>query len=312
MVEFNYVRDSSVSETVSVAAILVKYLEMMQSAPSTLDVIVFPEMTFNGMQTAVEIPKPTDRISPCNDASFPDESLVKQISCSAKNHQRYVVVNMVTKVACPDSDMIANNDPRNCSDRADGMSYYNTNVVFDRSGTLISHYRKYNLFGESVDKPFKPAAVWFDTDFGVRFGHFICFDLMFRSPALDLVRYEGITDIIFPTMWFSELPFLTAVQAQQHWAYTNNVNLLAAGANNPGFGSTGTGIYAGKRGSLASVMQGSADSKLYTATVPKIGLGDDVAITQNAIHYTKEEMAPLTLKRDQLDRYSIRFRKISS
>lgn len=281
----------------------------MRNAPSTLDIIVFPEMTLNGMETAVEIPEPTAEVTPCDNSSFPAENLVKQISCAAKSFRRYVVVNMVTKVACPDADMIANKDPRNCSVRTDGLSYYNTNVAFNRNGTLISRYRKYNLFGESVDKPFKPATVWFETDFGVRFGHFICFDLMFREPALNLVRNENVTDIIFPTMWFSELPFLTAVQAQQHWAYSNNVNLLAAGANNPGFGSTGTGIFAGRKGSLTSVMEGSADSKLYTATVPKRGLGDNITIVQNAVRYTKEKMAPLKLKRDQLDRYSIRFCK---
>lgn len=49
----------------------------------------------------------------------------------------------------------------------------------------------------------------FDTDFNVTFGHFICFDLLFKTPATDLVLDHGIENIIFPTMWYSELPFLT-------------------------------------------------------------------------------------------------------
>lgn len=63
---------------------------------------------------------------------------------------------------------------------------------------------------------------------------------------------QGVRDIIFPSHWFSELPFLTALQAQQAWAYANNVNLLAAGGSNPSVGSTGSGIYHGTHGLLAA------------------------------------------------------------
>lgn len=203
----------------------------MDSAPSTLDIIAFPESTLvYSILTAPEIPEPEEKISPCDLDNY--DEVLKKISCSAKHHQRYVVINLSTKIKCPDADMIAQNDPRNCS-RSDGHSYYNTNVVFDRNGVVISRYRKFNLFGESVDKPHKPTMVTFDTDFGVTFGTFVCFDLMFRRPALELIRTDKVTDIIFTTMWFSELPFLTAVQVQLNWAYSNNANLIAAGANNP-------------------------------------------------------------------------------
>lgn len=309
VVEFNYVRGEDVNAVDALSSILAEYLAIMNDAPSTLDIIVFPEMTLNGMETAVEIPETSENVAPCDDESFPVDNLVKQISCSAKRFYRYVVVNMVTKAKCPDAEMIANGDSRSCADRADGFSYYNTNVVFSRNGTLISRYRKFNLFGEKVDKPAKPAMVVFDTDFGVKFGHFICFDLMFRFPALELVHNLGVTDVIFPTMWFSELPFLTAVQVQQNWAYSNNVNLLAAGANNPSYGSTGTGIYAARKGSLISVMEGAGSSMLYTATVPKRGLGDSIQITQNSVKYSILQMKDLKLKRDQLDRYHIKFRE---
>lgn len=311
VVEFNYERDPNVNPVERYAASLAQYLEIMTKAPATLDIIVFPEMTLNGMETAVRLPETKYKVSPCDDANYTKDSLLKLLSCSAKTYQRYVVVDIVTKAFCPDEDMIANADPRKCTDRKDGMSYYNTNVVFDRNGTLISRYRKFNLFGEDVDKPFKASMVSFETDFGVKFGHFICFDLMFRYPALELVRSHNVTDIVFTTMWFSELPFLSAVQVQQNWAYTNNVNMLAAGANNPSFGSTGTGIYAGRKGSLISVMEGTAKINLYTAIVPKRGLGDNIQITQNSIRRSKAEVAQLKLKRDQLERYSIKFCKLT-
>ena len=49
----------------------------------------------------------------------------------------------------------------------------------------------------------------FQTDFGVKFGIFTCFDIIFEQPAVTLVKNMGVTDIVFPTAWFSELPFLS-------------------------------------------------------------------------------------------------------
>lgn len=309
VVEFNYERNSAISEDDRTKANVEQYLKIIEEAPEGLDIIVFPEMTLNNMETAVETPEPKDNVVVCD--SYPVGNIVRQISCAAKNFNHYVVVNMVTKAKCPDDDMVVNEDPRDCKNREDGFSYYNTNIVFARNGSLISRYRKFNLFGEEVDKPIKPSLITFDTDFGVKFGHFVCFDMMFRSPALELVRTQNVTDIIFPTMWFSELPFLTGVQVQQNWAYSNKVNLLAAGANNPERGSTGTGIYAGQYGSLISVMEGKAKTTLYTAVVPKRTTVDPV-VTQNQVKYNKYDMQPLTLKRDQLDKYEIRFREFAS
>jgi len=71
-------------------------------------------------------------------------------------------------------------------------------------------YRKYNLFGEiGTSITDEPELAVFDTDFGVRFGMFICFDLMFERPAQQLIKQLQVTDIVFSTAWFSELPFLT-------------------------------------------------------------------------------------------------------
>ena len=71
---------------------------------------------------------------------------------------------------------------------------------------------------------------------------------------------SGVQHILYPSMWFSDLPFLTckkktlkfhilfvlryfanvfffkATQIQQSWAYDNNVNLLSAVASNPNVG----------------------------------------------------------------------------
>ena len=53
--------------------------------------------------------------------------------------------------------------------------------------TLYFRYRKYNLYGQSYRM--QPGSVeysYFDADFGVRFGTFICFDIMFEDPPVVL------------------------------------------------------------------------------------------------------------------------------
>lgn len=54
-----------------------------------------------------------------------------------------------------------------------------------------------------------PEFVTFETDFDVKFGTFVCFDILFKTPAIDLVRKYGVKDFVYPTAWFSELPFIT-------------------------------------------------------------------------------------------------------
>jgi predicted amidohydrolase len=66
------------------------------------------------------------------------------------------------------------------------------------------------LFGEEGFSTTPEAEISIlDTDFGVKFGIFTCFDIIFEKPAVELVKEWGVTDIVFPTAWFSELPFLT-------------------------------------------------------------------------------------------------------
>lgn len=62
---------------------------------------------------------------------------------------------------------------------------------------------------------------------------------------------------------------MTAVQTQASWAYSLDVNFLAAGYNNPGGGSAGSGIYAGKEGPLVITMPNTSTIELLMATVPK-------------------------------------------
>ncbi|XP_045503429.1 vanin-like protein 1 isoform X1 [Colias croceus] len=236
-----------------------------EAAEQNADIVVFPELTLNLGSRQAEVPiygKLKEYPVPALHADLYDSVLVS-ISSAARNNSIYVVINIQEKMDCADAP------GENCPEKK--LYHFNTNVVFDRNGAIIDRYRKINLFGEYSRTPaLKPELGIFTTDFGVTFGHFICFDLLFQVPAVQVVQKYNITDVIFPTMWFSELPYLTAVQIQEGYAHAMNVNFLAAGANNVRIGSAGSGIYSGKAGALVSIMPGLPTTRLLVAKVPKV------------------------------------------
>ncbi|XP_011189692.1 vanin-like protein 1 [Zeugodacus cucurbitae] len=229
-----------------------------------LDILVFPEFVLNDYTSRTFVPDPALQIAPCEIPNY--SNFLADLSCAARSRQLYLVINLMEKVFCAnDTTTVGHCD-------ASGLNTYNTNVVFDRQGRIVSRYRKTHLYRfEWYDATVLPQVehATFTTDFGVTFGHFICFDMLFWDPAEVLVKERGITDIIYPTYWFSELPFLTAVQLQEGWAFANDVNLLAAGASHPSEQNTGSGIYAGRLGHLAAVIYEEPNTQLLTASVPK-------------------------------------------
>ena len=61
---------------------------------------------------------------------------LKSISCAAKANEIYVVINIAEKVPCESAEC-----------RNDKVLYYNTNVVFDRTGKVIAKcVHVYKLF----------------------------------------------------------------------------------------------------------------------------------------------------------------------
>ncbi|XP_017064077.1 vanin-like protein 1 [Drosophila eugracilis] len=243
------------------------YVEIINSEnASATDIIVFPESTLNSAGSTTFVPNPVDKINPClSDPNFTlYEEFLVTLSCAARNASKYIVINLTEKQKCEDVP----EDTRPCA--SNGLNVFNTNVVFDREGVVVSRYRKVHLYGEAKNNTYMPELSTFETDFGVTFGHFICFDILFYTPAHQLIEEQGITDFVYPAMWFSQLPFLTAVQIQQGWAYVNDVNLLASGASRPSIGNSGSGIYHGRSGTLVSVMsQDSGQRTIYVAQVPK-------------------------------------------
>ncbi|XP_055597095.1 vanin-like protein 1 [Uranotaenia lowii] len=295
VVEFDYTDKEDLPPANYTAQAIQRYASIINSVEADpVDILVFPEYGLSSSEMASFVPDPRDRIAPCNLLHY--EPVVRDMSCLARHRRKYLVVNLVEKARCPEPF-----DDRPCP--SDELYRFNTNVVFDRHGTVIGKYRKFNLYDEGgLNITAIPEIVSFETDFGVTFGTFTCYDLIFEEPAIQMVR-NGVTDFIFTSMWFSQLPFLTAVQIQQAWAYANNVNLLASGASQPDLGSTGTGIYAGRRGRIVSVMNHKAEEKLYVARVPKRDRFGLPLEQQPKIQFTPSEMDDLKLKRDAIDIY---------
>ncbi|XP_012234830.1 vanin-like protein 1 isoform X2 [Linepithema humile] len=245
----------------------VKHIET--ASKQNADIIVFPEVGLTTVHfpereemqnwTTI-IPSIEDNYTSCIQDTIEVSETLKKISCAARQNEIYVVINIAEKLPCTE-------DP--CP--KDKVFYYNTNVVFDRTGKIIARYRKANLFLEpQFNVTAIPEVVTFDTDFGVKFGTFICFDILFYKPALQLTRAYEVTDIVFPTAWFSEAPFLTAVQTQAGWSFAENVNLLASGYNRPAFGNTGSGIYLGRKGVGKAILPFTKHEEMLIYEVPKI------------------------------------------
>ncbi|KRT84611.1 hypothetical protein AMK59_2733, partial [Oryctes borbonicus] len=264
VVEYYPVQNFSASDAERAVENVKNYGDLIDGLQS-LDIIVFPEWTITqGVSSAreklagisVKVPDNSEEATPCGNEAYPQ--FFQDLSCLAQTHAAYLVANLLEKESCNSSG---------CA--SDGWNFYNTNVVFDRKGRIILRYRKFNPFGEAEMNITKEAeTATFTTDFDVTFGTFICFDILFEKPALELVR-NGVKHIAFPTMWFSELPFLTALQSQEMFAIENDVVFLAAGANSETRGSGGSGIYQGSLGAVKYDIVSNDGNRVIVADVLK-------------------------------------------
>ncbi|XP_039281527.1 vanin-like protein 1 isoform X1 [Nilaparvata lugens] len=293
-----------------------------RAAKENADIIVFPECGLTTLNIPVKregiteyttfIPNPVEKRTPCTDNDTGLAEHLRVLSCAAKNNKMYVAVNMDEKITC-ESDM------QGCP--KDHLIFFNTNIVFDRNGTIIAKYRKFNLFKEpEFNSTIFPIYAVFKTDFGATFGMFICFDILFAQPAEVIVSKYKVTDILYSTAWFSELPFLTAVQTQAGYSYSMNVNLLASGYNRPDLYSGGSGIYAGEDGPVVTTMPAFRTTRLLVGELTIYGTGRKRPVCEYAdscplskgkvidIHFndTHDKEGMLFLK-DDLSKYSTEF-----
>jgi pantetheine hydrolase len=131
------------------------------SRTQAVDILVFPEY---GLTTLVE--NPAEYAVEITDDN--NNQIITELVAMAKERQMYLVVNLLEMVKEPNKE----------------TAYYNTNLVFGRNGTIIAKYRKINLYKEPNLTPGDAnQRVTFRTDFGVTFGVFTCFDILFANPS---------------------------------------------------------------------------------------------------------------------------------
>lgn len=202
------------------------------SAKHGVQVLVFPE--FGLTPVAMEkrsdlypyievIPSVSDNVTPCNDASFSDRPILQRMSCAAKKHKQLILVNMIDKVDCS----VATD--ANCP--SDGHYQYNTDVIFNEHGKLDAKYHKSHEV-KSLQKSYDVAPtteVSYKSSFGVEFGLFICFDIMFDDPP-KVLRSRGIEHFLYAVEQH-EIGEKTIIEG---WSRNNNATVLSANLGSGG------------------------------------------------------------------------------
>lgn len=102
-----------------------------------VDILVFPEFALNSISAPIEVPNAKDLIRPCGQRKYSD--VMETLSCSANRARKYVVINVTMKLNCSDEGTKSvPADETNVSCPNWGYHMYNTAVVFDRNGIVIS------------------------------------------------------------------------------------------------------------------------------------------------------------------------------
>ena len=206
---------------------------------------MFPEYGITGFDQSREsmvpfledIPEPSNLWNPCNDpAAYPDTKVLRRLSCMAKDHRIYIIANMGDIKYCDTKG--DNSCPK------DGRYQFNTNVVFDSKGTLISRYHKRNMYDETplFDPSPTPEYSIFETPFGT-FGHIVCFDILNYYPTQVLLDEKGIQNLIVTSAWNVFYPFVLPIQMYSGLAKRNNINVIAANIRSFDYVMASSGIF---------------------------------------------------------------------
>eukprot|EP01012_Entosiphon_sulcatum_P026617 TRINITY_DN32087_c0_g1_i1.p1 TRINITY_DN32087_c0_g1~~TRINITY_DN32087_c0_g1_i1.p1 ORF type:complete len:492 (-),score=76.57 TRINITY_DN32087_c0_g1_i1:49-1503(-) len=229
-------------------------------------VIVFPELAtgvdhLSRDRTArFGVEYPAAGTNPCGDRAYPPA--VSLASCLA---QKY---SIILTFGCVDVQPCNSSDPK-CP--SDNRYIYNAAVTFDETGRIVQRYwKKHIMFTLTgvFDTPTVAQTSWFQSSFGVKFGVFVCFDILWNDTTAPLLNL-GIKDFLFPTSWNNNPPLLNAIQMQEGFSWAHNVTLLAAN-NAQDSSCSGSGIYCSGQALsyfFNASLKGTADEKLILANV---------------------------------------------
>ncbi|XP_052800001.1 pantetheinase-like isoform X2 [Mya arenaria] len=184
-----------------------------------------------------DVPDPAVAWNPCEDPErFAHTSVLRYISCAAKNSSIYIIANMGDVKQC---DV---HKEKSCP--SDGRYQFNTNVVFSATGNLVARYHKRHMYDETplFDPSPTDEYVTFETPFG-KFGTVVCFDLLHYYPTQELILKHGVRNIIVTSAWNVFYPFVTPLQMYAGLSKRNHVTVIAANIRNHEYGMAGSGIF---------------------------------------------------------------------
>lgn len=198
------------------------------SSDHNAQVIVFPEFGLTPVdpQTrsdlypyAEQIPDVSSNSSflPCSDPNFADKPILKRMSCSSQRTKQLVLIEMIDFVPCDESS------DSKCP--SDGHYQYNTDVLFDEGYLVAKYHKSHEWPGLKVayDEPVQPSHVTYKSKFGVEFGLFICFDIMFEDPP-KVLRSAGIEHFLYAVKQ-GEIGESTLIEG---WSKNNMATVLSA------------------------------------------------------------------------------------
>lgn len=252
--------------------------------------IVFPEYGVTGFDHTrdsivpflEDIPDGIERWNPCeHPETHPDTLVLRNLSCIARSNSIYIVANMGDIKKC-DKKMDKFCPP-------DGRYQFNTNIVFDDSGTLIARYHKSNMYDETplFDPSPEHEYIYFDTPYG-RFGTIVCFDIIHYYPTQVLINKFGIRNLLVTSAWNVFSPFVISTQMFAGLAKRNNLNVVASNVRSAEYRMAGSGIFGQGVAVSTNLNFNSPDGMLIFADietdVPKITKPDTLDAVTRSIY----------------------------
>eukprot|EP00735_Rhodelphis_limneticus_P010169 TRINITY_DN2927_c1_g1::TRINITY_DN2927_c1_g1_i1::g.4626::m.4626 TRINITY_DN2927_c1_g1::TRINITY_DN2927_c1_g1_i1::g.4626 ORF type:complete len:282 (+),score=69.18,sp/A6QQ07/BTD_BOVIN/33.45/1e-34,CN_hydrolase/PF00795.17/8.1e-11,DUF2482/PF10655.4/0.2,DUF2482/PF10655.4/1e+04 TRINITY_DN2927_c1_g1_i1:36-881(+) len=213
--------------------IISKNLELFElhteiAKANNVDILVFPEFSIGGDFNSREGVLPFTEIipevhgNPCAQGDLSTSRVSVFMSCLARKYEMYIATNIYDIKPCPSDG---------CPKRNKEV-VYNTEVVFAPNGDLVAkYYKAHPFFVRAFDTP-PVEHVTFKTPFAT-FGIFVCFDIMFQSPAVDLVE-QGVEHFIYSVA----MDAWAGTQVHAAWSKRYSTVMLASN-----YGEKWSGVY---------------------------------------------------------------------
>eukprot|EP01064_Diplonema_japonicum_P016692 TRINITY_DN2470_c0_g1_i1.p1 TRINITY_DN2470_c0_g1~~TRINITY_DN2470_c0_g1_i1.p1 ORF type:complete len:489 (+),score=87.05 TRINITY_DN2470_c0_g1_i1:42-1508(+) len=280
-----------------------------QAARDGSDIVVLPEMALTALVESRQVmsyyiavlPETGNETVACNNSVYATIPMLQRLSCAARENKIHLAVNWGEIVPC------TNTDPH-CP--PDGKYQFNTELIFTDKGVLVAKYHKLHTFDATeFDTPPEEEFVYFVMK-GVRVGIVTCFDAIYGSPLLPLIKKHNVSVFVLSHWWVNQYAMFSAAAWWQALSRRLDVSLLAAAnwqtVDIPHLWNSGSGLYS--RGNIIASwynVNREHQEKLLTGTVDTNGgSGNNLPEYTNPIPITPP--GPMCVQHFDWDAASIR------